>query len=229
MTTKITLSGLSLAALLLAPGCGDDAKTPTTDGPPATVGDGAVIPDGGSAPDGASVSLDLGHDGPGPSNPNPDVPPGSTNLDGGMVVAMSTGAWVVYDPAGPAKGIMGMAAAYDIGGGSTRYYLVVSGLAPMFAYGAHVHKLACADMMAGGHYQNVPPMGDAAANDPAVATAANEVWLDFTTDAMGAATKELFSTFRPRAGEAKSIVVHAMMTGAGGAAGAKLACLNIAF
>jgi hypothetical protein len=45
--------------------------------------------------------------------------------------------------------------------------LQVSGLAPSKAYGSHVHKLACADMMAGGHYQDKPAAAaDAAATDP---------------------------------------------------------------
>lgn len=228
MKTKITMSGLSLAAaLVLASGCSDDAKPAGDGGTPA--GDGGVKDVAASTTDsGGGSVVDSGIDVPGTF---PDVPPASSNLDGGTMIAMSSGPWVVYDPTGtgaPAANIMGTATAYDVGGGSTRYFLSVSGLAPMTTYGSHVHKLACADAMAGGHYQNIPS-GDAAATDPMFGNAANEVWLDFTTDAMGKATKEVFSTFRPRAGEAKSIVVHAMMTGAGGVAGTKLACLGIAF
>jgi Cu-Zn family superoxide dismutase len=85
-------------------------------------------------------------------------------------------------------------------------------------------------MLAGGHYQDKPAAAaDAAATDPAFGNPMNEVWLDFTTDAAGKGMAERTVDFRIRPGEAKAIAVHAMMTGAGGVAGAKLACLNIAF
>jgi Cu-Zn family superoxide dismutase len=85
-------------------------------------------------------------------------------------------------------------------------------------------------MAAGGHYQDKPAAAaDAAATDPMFGNPMNEVWLDFTTDAAGKGMSERTVDFRIRPGEAKAIVVHAMMTGAGGVAGTKLACLPIAF
>jgi superoxide dismutase, Cu-Zn family len=125
---------------------------------------------------------------------------------------------------------MGSAAAFELPGDKTRVTLTVSGLAPNTTYGAHLHKLACADMMAGGHYQHAPAArSDASATDPLFANPANEVWLDFTTDDTGKGMSERTVNFMVRPGEAKAIVVHAMITGAGGVAGLKLACLPMAF
>jgi Cu-Zn family superoxide dismutase len=218
MKTQFTLPGSSLAALLLlASGCGEDTKT---------AGDGAVpgaTSDGGSldtATMGASLTADAATLG--------DAPPAPA---GGMVIAASNGDFVVFDMApavNPAKGIVGRAWAWDLGANKTLVRLEVAGLAPSFKYGAHVHKLDCGNMLAGGHYQHVPA-GDAGPTHPDFANAMNEVWLDFTTDVMGKAISESLVNFKPRPGEARSVVVHAMMTGAGGVAGTKLACINLAF
>ncbi|HVZ33572.1 MAG TPA: hypothetical protein VG963_14170, partial [Polyangiaceae bacterium] len=129
----------------------------------------------------------------------------------------------------PAAGIQGSAHATRTASGGLQVVLTVSGLPASRAFGAHVHKLSCDDMMAGGHYENDPAPPDASTSDPTYANPANEVWLDFTTDSTGAATAETTETWIPRAGQAKAIVVHDHHTGDGGAAGQKLACLNIAF
>jgi len=222
----ITVS--SLAVLLLASGCDDDEgrTTPT--------------PDGGGAAD-AAVSTDA-RPGDGAAPEAAVAGDGGGSDAAGTQIAMSSGPFVEYpNPAGdgtpnPAMGIMGSATAFDLGGGKTKVVLTVSGLPAMRTFGAHVHKLACDMDKAGGHYQHIgfPPDGGSA-TDPMYANSTNEVWLDFTTDMMGKATKETTVSFRPRAGEAKAIVVHAMMTaigadgGGGGVAGPKLACIPIAF
>src|SRR5262249_28099738 len=86
------------------------------------------------------------------------------------LVAASTGKWTAFaDPyingqANPAAGIQGNAVAVRAGASGMSVLLTVYGLAPNRAFGAHVHKLACNDMNAGGHYQQNPaPAG--AAND----------------------------------------------------------------
>ena len=84
-------------------------------------------------------------------------------------------------------------------------------------------------MKAGGHYQDMPFPADGSATDPMYANKMNEVWLDFATDATGAATSEATVNFIPRAGEAKAVMIHDMMTVTGGVAGAKLACINMPF
>jgi hypothetical protein len=157
--------------------------------------------------------------------------------EGGKELGASSGNWTVYpytDPAtmmaaeSPAKNITGTAQAVESGTGKMQLQLNVSGLPPSRTFGSHLHKLACEDTMAGGHYQHTPaPAG--MANDPMYGNATNEAWLDFTTDAGGKASATAKVDWVPEAAAAKSIVVHAMMTGSGGVAGAKLACLPMAF
>lgn len=151
----------------------------------------------------------------------------------GKELAKSTGEFVLFDDPfmngqpNPATGIKGSAEAREVTGKGMRLQLSVSGLPKARAFGAHLHKLACADMKAGGHYQHMQSPG--MANDPMYANAMNEIWLDFTTDDKGAASVSAEVAWVPRASEAKSIVVHDMKTVTGGTAGAKLACLSIAF
>jgi len=104
--------------------------------------------------------------------------------------------------------------------GKTIVTLHVSGLAPGREFGSHVHILACGDNKAGGHYRN----------DPAgPATPDNEVWLDFTTDEGGSGNAQAVVDWTIRPGGAKAVVIHDHKTEVGGAAGAKLACLDVAF
>ncbi len=154
--------------------------------------------------------------------------------DGGASKLLSSqGAWMAYDNAygdgrpNPAMGIMGSVDAFDAGGGKTRFKLTVSGLPANRPFGSHLHILACGDNKAGGHYQHMMFPDGGSATDPAFANVDNEVWLDFTTDAMGNGSAERTVNFRPRAGAAKGIMVHDMRTGDGGVAGAKLACVGM--
>ena len=151
-----------------------------------------------------------------------------------MKITSSTGDWNVYaNPYGdggaspiPAT-IKGSAEAFATGTGM-RVKLSVTGLPASRPFGSHIHKLACEDNKAGAHYQNnAAPDGGAA--DPMYANNKNEVWLDFATDATGAGSAEAKVDFIPRAGEAKSVMIHDMMTMTGGLAGAKLACINMSF
>jgi len=150
-----------------------------------------------------------------------------------MKITGSTGDWNVYrDPYGdggasPINTIKGSAEAFATGTGM-RVKLSLTGLPASRPFGSHIHKLACEDNKAGGHYQNnAAPDGGAA--DPMYANNKNEVWLDFVTDASGAGSAEAKVDFIPRAGEAKSVMIHDMMTMTGGLAGAKLACINMPF
>jgi hypothetical protein len=149
------------------------------------------------------------------------------------VIASDEGAWTVYpDPfkngtPNPAAGIKGSAKAIRVDGDKMRVEMTLSGLSPKYTFGSHIHKLACDDMAAGGHYQHTPSPG--AANDPGYANPTNEAWLDFTTDDAGAAAVKVDVGWVPRTGEAKSVIVHAMGTAPGGIAGAKLACLPLVF
>jgi len=112
--------------------------------------------------------------------------------------------------------------------------LTASGLLPDREYGAHLHTKPCGatGAAAGPHYQHEPDPVQPS-TDPAYANAENEVWLDFTTDSQGtgvAYAKQAWSFTAPLPG---ALVVHAEHThtgsGEAGTAGARLACLTIAF
>jgi Cu-Zn family superoxide dismutase len=104
--------------------------------------------------------------------------------------------------------------------GKTIVTLHVTGLAPNREFGSHVHILACGDNKAGGHYRN----------DPAgPATPDNEIWLDFTTNGAGSGRAQAVVDWTIRPGGAKAVIIHDHETEPGGAAGPKLACLDVAF
>lgn len=112
--------------------------------------------------------------------------------------------------------------------------LTVGGLVPRRAYGAHLHTAPCTAVpdAAGPHYEHQHPPVASSSPDPMYANPANEVWLDFTTDATGAATSASRQrwNFDP-ARRPRSLVLHAdpTRTGAGvaGTAGARVACLSL--
>jgi Cu-Zn family superoxide dismutase len=226
MDSKTTLSLLSFFVALTAactedtgPGMSAAAGAAGTPGTAGSGGAGGAPTDGG----GGGTTTDDGGDG--------------AVGDAAMKIASSTGMWVIYpDPygdGGAANPIMatiaGKVDALAEAGGKMRLVLSVTGLPPNRDFGSHLHKLACDNNKAGGHYQNMPFPDGGSANDPTYANAANEAWLDFTTDANGAGASQTIVNWVPRAGEAKAVVIHDMKTADGGVAGAKLACINIPF
>ncbi|MEW1720018.1 superoxide dismutase family protein [Streptomyces sp. NPDC093109] len=116
----------------------------------------------------------------------------------------------------------------------TAVVLRVSGLLPDRVYGAHVHTKPCGATpdAAGPHYQNVPDPHQPS-TDPAYANAANEVWLDFTTDARGTGFAVSRHDWRFRPGAANAVVLHEHGTatdpGDAGTAGGRAACLTVPF
>ncbi|HEX7309335.1 superoxide dismutase family protein [Lentzea sp.] len=127
-----------------------------------------------------------------------------------------------------------LSAASSVASGRTTVELEVSGLVPDTQYGSHVHTKACGAKPAdsGPHYQNEKdPVTPSV--DPKYANAQNEIWLDFTTDARGAATASATVPWEFRRGEANAVVVHAAHTstehGKAGTAGDRLACLTASF
>ncbi|WP_439656296.1 superoxide dismutase family protein [Lentzea sp. HUAS TT2] len=122
----------------------------------------------------------------------------------------------------------------SVSNGQTTVELKVSGLLPNTKYGSHVHTKPCGAKPAdsGPHYQNTKdPVSPSV--DPAFANAENEIWLDFTTDAQGAATGRATVKWEFRKGEANAVIVHATHSstehGKAGTAGDRLACLTAAF
>jgi Cu-Zn family superoxide dismutase len=128
---------------------------------------------------------------------------------------------VTYNPALVPFGAKASALGLTIPTG-TVVTLAVHGLVPNRMYGAHVHTRSC------GPYQNVVDPHQPSA-DPAYANPRNEIWLDFSTDAHGNAfaLSTVDWTFTDR--HAHSVVIHEHHTHTGGAAGARLACLNANF
>jgi Cu-Zn family superoxide dismutase len=198
---------------------GADAAKPDT---------GAPVNDSGSGND-AGASADTGA---------PAADSGASDAGGGdasNVIATGMGAWTLYDNpygdggANPATGIQGSAMAVKAGDGGMTVSLSVSGLPGDRGFGSHVHKLECPPpTSAGGHFQhNANP--DGGVNDPAFANPMNEVWLDFTTNEAGIGMGSATVDFVPPAGGAKAIIVHDKLTGDGGLAGPKLACLPFPF
>ncbi|WP_086669126.1 superoxide dismutase family protein [Lentzea kentuckyensis] len=127
-----------------------------------------------------------------------------------------------------------LSAGSSVSDGRTTVELKVSGLLPNTKYGSHVHTKPCGAKPAdsGPHYQNEKdPVTPSV--DPKYANAQNEIWLDFTTDAAGAATATAIVKWEFRKGEANAVIVHATHTsaehGKAGTAGDRLACLTAQF
>ncbi|MET8762802.1 superoxide dismutase family protein [Lentzea sp. NPDC004782] len=127
-----------------------------------------------------------------------------------------------------------LSAGSSVANGQTTVELKVSGLLPNTKYGSHVHTKPCGAKPAdsGPHYQNEKdPVTPSV--DPKYANAQNEIWLDLTTDATGAATGTATVKWEFRKGEANAVVVHATHTstehGKAGTAGDRLACLTAQF
>ena len=124
--------------------------------------------------------------------------------------------------------------AENVHDGLTTVVLDVRGLVPNHAYGAHAHAKPCGPKPedAGAHYQhNADPVKPSV--NPAFANPMNEIWLDFTTDAKGNATKATTVDWTFGAAPASSVVIHAEPTktapGQAGMAGARAACVSIAY
>jgi Cu-Zn family superoxide dismutase len=146
----------------------------------------------------------------------------------------SAGALVRYSDAVPPGATARVDAVYDASG-QTVVILHVWGMLPNHAYGAHAHNNPCGvtGATAGSHYQNIPDPHQPSVN-PAYANRVNEIWLDVHTDAdgNGSAQTKVAWQFAPDR-RAHSVIVHAEPTHTGatdsGTAGARLACLTVAF
>lgn len=96
------------------------------------------------------------------------------------------------------------------------------------AFGAHLHTGPCVEdsgSSAGGHYNADVVAG----TTPVEISEQTEVWLDFTVSSSGRGSATTVVPFTPVPGS-RSIVIHAMPTDhATGTAGARLACLPVAW
>jgi hypothetical protein len=130
----------------------------------------------------------------------------SARADSGVVASGELSAFATSsDPS-----ISGRALMIRTGDGQTIVTVHVEGLGPSTTYGSHVHKQACADNFADGHYQHVPG---------GVVTPPNEIWPAFTTNAAGIGNGRAMVDYTARP-EAMSVVIHAP-------GGAKIACADL--
>ena len=170
----------------------------------------------------------------GSPSPSGDRPPSlapDTVAAGTFLPFRPGSAAITYDPAVVPPGATAAVSITKIPYGVT-VRLTVGGLVPRRVYGAHLHTAPCTGVpdAAGPHYQHQP--APSPAPDPMYANPRNEVWLDLTTDATGAATSASRQqwVFTP-AQRPRSLVLHAdpTRTGAGvaGTAGARVACLSL--
>ncbi len=174
----------------------------------------------------------------GPALPTPSGASAGPSGDPAGGVRGTFAAWtpgaraVTYDPAAVPVGATAYVLAAPAGGGVT-VALSVTGMVPGRAYGAHLHTAACTAVpdQAGPHYQHARDPQTPSV-DPGYANPRNEVWLDFTADAAGAAltSNEHLWPFDPTR-PPRSLVVHAQQTrrtpGAAGTAGPRVACLTL--
>jgi Cu/Zn superoxide dismutase len=110
-------------------------------------------------------------------------------------------------------------------GDQTTAVLILTGLSDAVGqtFGAHVHVGPCtagAPAAALGHYRSP---------STAAASPSTEVWLDFTVLPGGVAYSRTTVPFVIPEGAAQSVVIHAAPTAPDGGAGARIACLPVAF
>ncbi len=127
----------------------------------------------------------------------------------------------------PTDGAEARLVAFPVGG-STRFFLFVTGLDPEAAgttLGAHIHVGPCVagnGAAAGPHYNTTGKTTPADTD--------HEVWLDFTIRPGGVAFSRTTVPFVIDPGEAQSLVIHALETQPGtGLAGPRWACLPVEF
>lgn len=113
-----------------------------------------------------------------------------------------------------------------------RVQLTATGMVPRRTYGAHLHTMACTAVpdQAGPHYQHQADPSKPSV-DPEYANPENEIWLDFTADATGAASATSTHSWNFADAAPQSLIVHAERTkttaGKAGTAGERVACLSL--
>ncbi|MFR9801325.1 superoxide dismutase family protein [Pseudonocardia sp. RS010] len=170
--------------------------------------------------------------------PAPDAAGGQGDAEADVAVEATFGTEgeaITYDPELVPAGATARVTSSTEGTSST-VTLAVTGLVPERTYGSHAHQKPCGPAAAdsGPHFQHVPdPVNPSV--DPAYANPQNEVWLDFTTDAQGAASvtaNQAEWAFTDQAAP-QSVVIHAMPTatepGKAGTAGDRVGCVTVDF
>jgi Cu-Zn family superoxide dismutase len=179
--------------------------------------------------------------------PSPDLPSSAPSGESGAPLAKGTATGtflpfpqgtraITYDPKVVPPGATAQLSIARTATDTT-VRLTATGLVPRRAYGAHLHTRPCTATPeeAGPHYQHSPDPKAAASPpsvDPAYANPRNEVWLDFTADAAGAATATAHQDWTFGDEPPRSLILHAEHTstaaGKAGMAGPRVACLTLA-
>jgi Cu-Zn family superoxide dismutase len=171
------------------------------------------------------LAVSCGQQAPAVRQPVPSPAAAGIRLAGGgtLTAAVPKASAIVYDtalaPAGAAVEVLAESGA--VFATST---VKVEHLLPNRTYGVHLHVNPCGlkPEDAGPHYQHAHTH----------ASAKNEVWLDFTTDALGAATATATQDWAFVPGRLpRSLVIHAEKTKTAGAeagmAGPRVACVTL--
>lgn len=150
-------------------------------------------------------------------------------VDPGVVTAHDRLRDLATDASGPFDRARGLGVLVSHGG-KTLAILQVRGIGRSAAgrsFGAHLHAGPCVigDGAAAGPHYNADT---AAGKVPPRVNPSTEVWLDFTVGPSGAANAMTVVPFTPLPGN-RSIVIHEKPTDHHGAAGARLACLPVAW
>jgi Cu-Zn family superoxide dismutase len=205
-------------------------------GPAGSTAGPGVSPPPGSTPWFVSGAPSPGLSSPAPALADPGAPLAEGTVTGTFLPFPQSARAVTYDPEVVPPGATAQVNIARTAQGTT-VRLTAGGLVPRRAYGAHLHTRPCTATPddAGPHYQHSPDPKAAASPpsvDPAYANPRNEVWLDFTADASGAATVTArqswtFDEVEPP----RSLIVHAEHTrtvaGKAGTAGPRVACLTL--
>lgn len=156
--------------------------------------------------------------------------------EGTLAAPTSSSTADTYNPATAPVGAQ-LTATLTPAGDSTIAELMVTGMVPNRGYAAHAHVNGCGDDPGPErpHYQdNEDPAAtsEAPSTNPEYANPNNEIWLDFRTDATGAATARTTVPFVITDRGPGSIVVHeaeqtATGPGKAGTAGARIACVAL--
>ena len=227
-----------LAVALLATGCAGDAATDVAAPPASQSPTLSQAPTATTSPAATAATTTTTDAYPDSTATRADATSGKTAAGGGTVFRpFAPGATAItYDTSIVPSGATAKATVTKAGAG-VQVRLVVTGLKPRRGYGAHVHTDPCAAKPAGAgpHYQHLPDpkaVESPPSVDPKFANPRNEVWLDFTTDAAGAATVTATQTWPfDEISPPRSVIVHAERTktaaGKAGTAGARVACVTL--
>lgn len=136
--------------------------------------------------------------------------------------ARSTGPDYAYGSANPFADASAAVHVVHTGAGGTHVTLNVWGVdAPAGQrFGAHVHQSPCgtSGAAAGAHYQHAGAAGS---------LEEREVWLDVTIDEDGNGRSKATRPWSLDEATPRSVIIHALPTDGAGAAGPRLACIDL--